>query len=311
MRILLFGPSGQIGWELNRILPRLGEVAALDFPEVDFADPEGLRKIVRARAPDVILNAAGYTAVDQAEREPEKARAVNGTAPAVQAEEAAGLGCALVHYSTDYVFDGTKRTPYTEEDTPRPLNVYGTTKWEGDRAIGLVGGAYLIFRTSWVFGARGSNFLLTVRRLARERPELSIVDDQVGNPTWCRWIAEQTTEILLRISLEDGPSFAAKMERYKGVYNLSSEGEVSWFGFARAILEVDPLHNEHPIRNVLPIKTQEYPTAAKRPSYSVLSKDKLRRVFNLRISSWREQFEAFAQTQGKEREETDPPGDMA
>jgi dTDP-4-dehydrorhamnose reductase len=302
MRILLFGPSGQIGWELSRILPRLGEVAALDFPEVDFADPGGLRKIVRACAPDVILNAAGYTAVDQAEREPEKARAVNGTAPAILAEEAAALGAALVHYSTDYVFDGTKRTPYTEEDDPHPLNVYGSTKLEGDRAVERAGSAYLIFRTSWVFGASGSNFLLTIRRLARERPELRIVDDQVGNPTWCGWIAEATAEILLRISLEDGPSFVSKMDRYKGVYNLSSEGEVSWFGFARAILEADPLRNEHPLPNVLPIKTEEYPAAAQRPHYSVLSKDRIRRAFNLRIPSWREQLAAFMQTQGMELE---------
>jgi len=300
MKILLFGKNGQIGWELAKKLPPLGEVVALDFPEVDFSDPDGLRKIIRAHAPNVILNAAGYTAVDQAEREPEKARGVNGIAPGILAEEAAALGAALVHYSTDYVFDGTKRTPYTEADDPRPLNVYGNTKWEGDRAVERAGGAYLIFRTSWVFGARGSNFLLTIRRLAGERPELRIVDDQVGNPTWCGWIAEATAEILLRISLEDGPSFVSKMNRYKGVYNLSSEGEVSWFVFARAILEADPLRNEHPMRNVLPIKTEEYPTAAKRPHYSVLSKDKIRRAFNLRIPSWREQFEAFMQTHGKE-----------
>jgi dTDP-4-dehydrorhamnose reductase len=297
MRILLFGKNGQIGWELQNKLPPLGEVAALDFPDVDFTDPDGLRKIVRAHSPDVIINAAAYTAVDPAEREPEKARAINGIAPGVLAEEAATLGAGLVHYSTDYVFDGAKRTPYTEADDPHPLGVYGSTKLEGDRAVECAGGAHLILRTSWVYGGRGGNFLLTIRRLARERPELRIVDDQVGNPTWCGWIAEATVGILLRISREDGPSFASKMDRYKGVYNLSSEGEVSWFEFAQAILDADPLRNEHRVRNILPIKTEDFPTAAKRPYYSVLSKDKIRRVFQLRIPSWREQFEAFTQTQ--------------
>jgi dTDP-4-dehydrorhamnose reductase len=149
-----------------------------------------------------------------------------------------------------------------------------------------------------VYGARGSNFLLTIRRLARERPELRVVDDQVGSPTWCRWVAEATAEILLRISLEDGSSFASKMDGYKGLYNLNSEGEVSWFGFARAILEADPVRNEHRICSILPIKTEDYPTAAKRPYYSVLSKEKIRRVFHLRIPSWHEQFEVFTQSQG-------------
>jgi dTDP-4-dehydrorhamnose reductase len=301
MRILLFGKNGQIGWELQNKLPPLGEVAALDFPEVDFADPDGLRKIVRAYSPDVIINAAAYTAVDQAEAEPEKASAVNGIAPGVLAEEAANLGAGLVHYSTDYVFDGAKRTPYTEGEDPHPLNVYGNTKLEGDRAVGRAGGAYLVFRTAWVYGARGRNFLLTILRLASERPELRIVDDQVGNPTWCGWIAETTVEILSRISREDGSSFASKMDRCKGVYNLSSEGEVSWFGFARAILEADPLPNELRTRNLLPIKTEEFPTAAKRPHYTVLSKDKVRKVFRLEIPSWREQFAAFMQTQGQAR----------
>jgi dTDP-4-dehydrorhamnose reductase len=301
MRILLLGENGQIGWELAKKLPALGEVTALDFPTVDFADPEGLRKIVRAHSPEVIVNAAAYTAVDPAEAEPEKAGAINGIAPGILAEEASALGAALVHFSTDYVFDGRKRTPYTEEDVPRPLNVYGRTKLEGDRAVQRAGGAYLILRTSWVYGARGRNFYLNIRRLARERTELRVVDDQVGNPTWCGWIAETTMLILSRISQGDGSSFASKLSACKGIYNLSSEGEVSWFGFARAILESDPLRSEHRAREILPVKTGEYPAAAVRPQYSVLLKEKVRNVFHLNIPPWRVQFDDFLRSQAAER----------
>jgi dTDP-4-dehydrorhamnose reductase len=306
MRILLLGKNGQIGWELNRVLPSLGEAVGLDFPEVDFTDPEGLLAVVQTEKPDVIINAAGYTAVDQAENEPEKALAINGIAPGVLAEEAASRGAGLVHYSTDYVFDGTKRTPYTEEDSPHPLNAYGNSKRAGDRAVERAGCAHLILRTSWVYGGRGGNFFLTIRRLASERPELRIVDDQVGNPTWCRWIAESTTEILSRISREDGSSFAAKMARHSGVYNLSSEGETTWFGFARVILDSDPLGKEHRAHALLPVKTTDYPTAAKRPLYSALSKEKVRTTFGIAIPSWREQFAFFLQTQAKERGQADP-----
>ena len=298
MRILLFGKNGQVGWELERVLPALGTVVGLDFHEVDFARPENLRAVVRAQHPDLIVNAAAYTAVDQAESEPAKAMAVNGIAPGILAEEAAALGAGLVHYSTDYVFDGTKLAPYTEEDPAAPLNVYGRTKLEGDRAVAGAGAAYLILRTSWVYGARGRNFTQTIRRLARERTELRIVDDQVGNPTWCRSIAEATAQMLSGITNAGGAGFFAEMDRCKGVYNFSSEGEVSWFDFARAILESDPGRSQHRVREILPIKTAEYPTAARRPLFSVLSKEKIRRVFGISAASWRDQFAGCMQALG-------------
>ena len=290
MRILLFGKNGQVGWELQRTLAPLGEVIALDQPEVDFTDIDGLRATVREHKPDLIVNAAAYTAVDRAESEPETAMAVNGIAPGVLAEEAKRLKVGLVHYSTDYVFDGTKGEPYTEEDVPNPLNVYGVTKLTGDRAIEAVGWTYLILRTSWVYGARGRNFFLTIRRLARERAELRVVDDQVGNPTWCRSIAKATAEILSLILRGRNHPLLAKMNEHKGIYHCSSNGEVSWFGFANAILQADPRKDEIITRSIIPIPTREYPTPAKRAPYAVLSKGKIERAFGVKIQPWHEQL---------------------
>src|SRR5580658_7568479 len=195
-KALIFGRSGQVGWELRQKLARLAGVAEVEYPRVDLSEPDSIRKAVRAVEPGFILHAAAYTAVDKAESEPDAAAAINGTAPGVLAEEAKRLGSLLVHYSTDYVFDGTKQSPYIETDTPNPLNVYGKTKLAGENAIQSVGGDYLILRTSWVYGARGSNFLLTMLRLAKERTELRIVDDQTGGPTTSVGIAQATAEIL-------------------------------------------------------------------------------------------------------------------
>jgi dTDP-4-dehydrorhamnose reductase len=290
MRILLLGKNGQVGGELQRLLPALGTVAAFDFPELDFSQPETLRAFVRRETWDVIVNAAAYTAVDKAESEPDLALAVNGTAPGILAEEAARMGAGFIHYSTDYVFDGSKNAPYGEEDAPAPLNVYGRTKLEGDRRVEAAGGSHLILRTRWVYGMRGHNFLLTVRRLAREHAKLRIVDDQLGCPTWCRPLAEATCDVLRAAGRRPGASFSAKLAGRKGLYNFSSEGEVSWFGFARAILELDPGAEKFWVHMALPVKTEEYPTPARRPRYSVLAKEKIRREFGVSIKTWRDQL---------------------
>jgi dTDP-4-dehydrorhamnose reductase len=299
MRILLLGKNGQVGWELQRLLSPLGPTAAVDFPEVDYLHPEGLRAFVRREQWDLIVNAAAYTTVDKAESEPDAALAVNGVAPGILAEEAARMGAGFVHYSTDYVFDGIRDAPYREDDEPAPVNVYGRTKLEGDRRVVAAGGAHLILRTSWIYGARGHNFFLTIRRLARERAKLRIVDDQVGCPTWCRSLAGATVQILQTIDREEGASFSRKLAVFKGLYNFSSEGEVSWFGFARAILELDPGIPKNLVHSAVPVRTEDYPTPARRPLYSVLSKEKIHRVFGLSIESWQDQLAGCIQSMGE------------
>jgi len=296
MRILLLGKNGQVGRELEQTLAPLGTVTALDYPEVDFVDLDRLRALVRKLAPQLIINAAAYTAVDQAENEPERALAINATAPGVLAQEASRLGSALIHYSTDYVFDGTKHEPYTEQDVPRPVNVYGETKLAGDRAVQAVGGAYLILRTSWVYGSRGHNFFLTIRKLARERQVLQVVDDQVGSPTWSRFLGEATARILNLINGGQAGSLAPGVAARQGIYNLSSLGQTSWCGFARRILETDPLGGETTVKQVAPISSEEYPSRAKRPLFSVLSNQKVRSVFGIEIPSWEQQLDACWKT---------------
>jgi len=282
-RILLTGKNGQVGWELHQTLTPLGEVVALDRQQLDLADPDQIRKRVREIKPDLIVNAAAYTAVDRAEAEPGLAMAVNGIAPGILAEEAKRIGAAIVHYSTDYVFDGTKATPYTEEDAPNPLNVYGRTKLAGEQAIRDVGVPHLILRTSWVYGMRGKNFLLTILRLAREREELKIVDDQTGAPTWSRAVAEATARIL-----SAGPlSLAAA-----GIYHLTAAGSTTWHGFARAILTLDPDQSEQVCKHVRPIPTAEYPTPAARPAFSVLSNAKLKAFFGLTLPDWEQSLKS-------------------
>ena len=276
-RILLIGSNGQVGWELQSTLAPLGAVQALDQPEIDLAQPDALRAFVHAVAPDLIVNAAAYTAVDQAEREPEIARAVNAVAPGVLAEEARRLGAGLVHYSTDFVFDGALQRPYVEEDEPKPLSVYGRTKLEGDQAVQAVGGAHLILRVAWVYGLRGRNFLLTIRRLARERGALRVVNDQVGCPTWSRLIAEASATVLAQVV---GPQASLRLEEISGLYHCACGGATSWYGFARAALPASI-----PIE---PIGTADYPTPAQRPTYSALDCRKLERVFGVRLPSWDE-----------------------
>src|ERR1035437_10188201 len=281
-KILVFGRIGQVGWELRHKLACLGEGTAIDYPEIDFSKPDSIRTAVRAAEPAVILNAAAYTAVDKAESDPDLAMAINGTAPGVIAEEAKRLGSLLVHYSTDYVFDGTKLSPYVETDLPNPMNVYGKTKLAGDQAIQSVGGDYLILRTSWVYGARGRNFLLTMLRLAREQSELQIVDDQIGAPTSSECIAQATASILAQLLAPSGGGINGR----RGIYNLTTTGETTWFGFAKALLTKSYGTFGFTVPNLIPIKTSEFPRPAKRPANSRLSCERLEQTFGVTLPHW-------------------------
>ena len=280
-KILLLGKNGQVGWELQRTLAPLGQVWALDYPEIDLAEGAALRKLVLEHNPGIIVNACAYTAVDKAESEPERAMLINGLAPGVLAEAAKQTGALLVHYSTDYVYDGSKRTPYIETDATNPLSAYGRMKLAGDQAIQQVGCNHLIFRLCWVYGARGQNFMLTIMRLARERETLRVVADQIGSPTWSRMIAAATALAQMQSLSASDPAETT------GVYHLRAGGEASWHEFASRIIELMPA-NERKCRTIEAITTADYPTPAKRPSYSVMSCDKLRRTFGLQLPHWEE-----------------------
>lgn len=276
--ILLTGMSGQLGWELRRTLAPLGRVVAMDSRSLDLADPDAIRATVRGLRPRLIVNPAAYTAVDRAQSEPERAEAVNAQAPGILAEEAGRCGAILVHYSTDYVFAGDKEGAYREDDPTGPLNVYGATKLAGEEAIRTAGVRHFIFRTSWVYGLRGANFLLTMQRLMGERPELKIVDDQVGAPTWSRLIAEATAQVLAQCL---SPARGADRPEPWGTYHLSCGGETSWYGFASAIAQLCGYSTR-----LTPIPSSEYPTPARRPANSRLDNGKLERVFGIRLPDW-------------------------
>lgn len=280
-RILVIGKTGQVGWELCRTMAPVGEVLGIDYPEVDLANEASLRACVREAAPQVILNAAAYTAVDKAESEPERARQINAAAPGVLADEALRVGALLVHYSTDYVFDGLKETPYVEEDLPAPMSSYGKTKADGDAMVRGSGCHHLIFRLCWVYGARGQNFLRTIMRLAAEREQLRVVADQVGSPTWARMIAEATT-LAVRQTLADSDP-----RKYSGVYHLAASGQTSWHGFAQAIVNLIPADGKK-CSQVQPIATSDYPLPARRPARSVLNCAKIERVFGLKLPDWQQ-----------------------
>lgn len=290
MRILLLGKNGQVGWELVRTLTPFGELIAIDQPELDLTDFNRIRQVVREIKPELVVNAAAYTAVDQAESEPVLAMAVNGIAPRVLAEEVAKLGAGLIHFSSDYVFDGSKREPYSEEDIPNPLNVYGETKLAGDMALQEIGGAYLILRTSWVYGVRGKNFFRTILRLAREQNELKVVNDQVGCPTWSTAIARTVAQVLNLFKDSGTGQIIDKMIDQAGVYNWAASGECSWYEFAVEILATDPSPEEHRFREVIPIPSSQFQTRAKRPSYSVLSTDKISSSCGLESWPWQDQL---------------------
>ncbi len=272
--ILVTGAAGQLGFELVRRLAPHGDIVAADRARLDLADPDAVVAAVRGVRPALIVNAAAYTAVDLAEKEAELAAAVNARAPGVLAEEAKRAGAVLVHYSTDYVFDGTRRTPYSEDAPTAPQNVYGATKLDGERAIAAIGGATLVFRTSWVYGRRGKNFLRTIERLAAERDELRIVADQVGVPNWCRALAEATE----RIVATGLPALA----EHAGLYHMSSGGRASWYDFARAIV------GSAPRPRVVPITTAEYPLPARRPAFAVLDTSHFEATFGFSLPDWSE-----------------------
>lgn len=294
MKLLVTGTSGQIGWQLLRTLAPLGEVIAPSRSELDLSEAAQAARFVRDVQPDILVNAAAYTAVDKAESEPELAQAVNAVAPGRMAQELARTGGLMIQYSTDYVFDGAKAEPYTEEDATAPLNVYGSSKLAGEQAIAESGCAHIILRTSWVYDTRGTNFLRRVLKTARERHELRMVDDQHGAPTWARAIAEATTAIVAR-------SAAARSSggwQTSGVYHLTADGSTTWAGFARAILDIydellawpaDSGEFSGPLlaKRVVPIASSEFKAAARRPANSRLSNDKVERELGVRPPDWR------------------------
>ncbi|MCQ4313849.1 dTDP-4-dehydrorhamnose reductase [Pseudomonas stutzeri] len=277
MKILITGSKGQLSQELQLALAGEGRVLALGHKALDLAEPRQIRQQVRLLRPDMIINAAAYTAVDPAQGDRDQAFAVNATGPGVLAEEAAALGVPLIHYSTDYVFDGRKLEPYDEEDQPAPLSVYGASKLAGEQAIQAIGGQHLILRTSWVYSLHGRNFLLTMQRLLQERDSLSVVDDEIGAPTWAGTIAAVTADMVRKWrDGSGGPS---------GLYHLSATGETSWYGFACCIAE--QLDQQGRLRATLePIMSKDYPTAAQRPLNSRLSCARLQREWNVELPDW-------------------------
>ncbi len=255
MKMLLLGNLGQLGWELHRSLQQLGDLVALDYPEIDMAFPAGIRAILRELHPDVIVNATAYTNVDKAETEPELALAINGIAPGVLAEEAHKLDAFFLHYSTDYIFDGKKGAPYLETDHPDPLNVYGKTKLAGEEAIRSVGGKYLIFRTAWVYSLRRESFVPKVLGWARKNELLRVVDDQISNPTWARMLAECTVQVLAG----GGDNIPNNLEKHIGIYHLAGDGYTSRYEWAKKILLLDPSANEQVTRELIPVPRTNFP----------------------------------------------------
>lgn len=279
MRILLTGGSGQIGRELQPFFAG-HTVIAPSHAECDLSDPDSVRKAVRSAEPDVIVNPAAYTAVDKAEQETDVAHAINAIAPGVLGEEAKRLAIPLIHFSTDYVFDGNGQAPYREDHPVAPINAYGQTKLDGERAVEASGCAFVILRTAWVYARHGKNFLLTVERLARERPRLTIVADQRGTPNWARDLARAASTIAL---------CGGELSERRGIYHLSSRGETTWHGFAKAIVDNMKLPNPP---EVVAIATADFPTPAKRPAYSVLSTEKLERTFGIVLPQWNDSLSA-------------------
>jgi len=302
-KILLAGREGQVGTELSTLLSGIGEVVAVGRQQFDLTDPSNMREMIRDVHPELIVNAAAYTAVDLAEKEESLARSINSDAPGVMAEEAKKIGAALVHYSTDYVFDGSKNAPYEESDRVNPINVYGRTKFAGEEAIRNTGVPHLIFRTQWVYGTRGRNFLLTILRLATQRGELRIVSDQFGAPTSSQAIAHATANILR--SLFQPEDYASSFDRVSGTYHMTAAGQATWHEFASAIIDdvsrVPPTGSwfadatsAKPLltRRVIPISSKDYPTPARRPAYGALSGQRLSQTFGVKLPDWHAELRA-------------------
>ena len=283
-RILLLGAQGQVGWELRRSLAPLGDVIALDRHSTDFcgdiSNLAGLAETVRRVAPHVIVNAAAYTAVDTAEAEPNLANILNALAPGVLAQEASKLGALLVHYSTDYVFDGSGQRPWRENDTPAPLNVYGHSKLEGEARIQAAGGRYLIFRTSWVYASRGSNFAKTMLRLAQERERLTVINDQFGAPTGADLLADITAHAISQVR---------QQPEQTGLYHLTALGETTWFEYTKYVIAKASIASpaiKIIAKDVVPVLSEAFKTAAQRPKNSRLNTEKLQTAFNLHLPPW-------------------------
>ena len=283
--ILLTGASGQVGWELQRQLPHFYLVITPGRNQLDLSNPDSVRRFVRELRPDIILNPAAYTAVDKAESETDLSMQVNGIAPRILAEEAKQLDALLVHYSTDYVFDGNDPAPYREDTPPNPQSIYGKTKLAGELAVQSTGCRHLILRTSWVYGIHGRNFINTVLRLAKERDELRIVADQFGAPTWARLLADATLQLL------ENPQIIARDTHLSGIYHLTAGGRTNWHQYAEEILRLARQHDtqlRNKTINIHPISTEEYPLPAKRPKNSILSTEKIRQAFGLSLPEWQD-----------------------
>ena len=283
-KILLLGKYGQLGWELHRSLLPLGEVIAVDYPEINLLELDSLVSMIRQTRPGIIINATAYTAVDQAEIEQEVADAINGTAPGILAELAKQLKAAIIHYSTDYVFDGSKGMPYVETDTPNPLGIYGSSKLAGERAIEEIDPAYLTLRTSWVYSLRRGSFVTKVLSWARNQSELRIVDDQISNPTWCRALASATALLLARA----GEKPTGWISERRGLYHLAGEGFASRLDWAKLILDFDPHKDQQIAAKVEAAKTLDYPTPAQRPLFSALNCEKFVETFSIQLPKWQD-----------------------
>jgi dTDP-4-dehydrorhamnose reductase len=283
MKILLIGNTGQLGWELHRSLAPLGQVVAIDYPEINLADADGIRRLAREVKPDLIVNPAAYTAVDRAESEPQVCRAINSTAPGIIAEEACAMRAAFIHYSTDYVFDGAKSTPYVEDDQPNPLNIYGSSKLDGEKAVQQAGCAALILRTSWVYSTRQGGFVTKVLQWSRQQRTMRVVSDQAASPTWCRMLAEATAQVVASGS-RDIYSF---IDEHKGLYHLAGSGKATRWEWAKAILELDPHKEQQVVAELEQALTADFPTPARRPLQTALDCACFERTFGYTLPDWR------------------------
>ncbi len=291
MKIVLFGKNGQLGWEFQRILPLLGEVVSLDRQELDLCDLHAVQNALDDLKPGLIVNASAYTEVDQAEVETEAAMKINAMAPGIMAEVARKSKAVLIHYSTDYVFDGTNNVPYKEYETTNPLNMYGKSKLAGEKNIEQAGDAYLILRTSWVYSLRGNSFVNKVLGWAHKNETLKLVNDQVSNPTWARMLAEITNLILFK----NGENLFENIEEKSGIYHLAGSGHTSRFEWATQILSNDPDREGQVVKNILPTTSDEFSTPAMRPLYSALDCSKFERTFNLRLPDWKDTLQLAMQ----------------
>jgi dTDP-4-dehydrorhamnose reductase len=293
MRILLLGKNGQLGWELHRTLQPLGKVFAVDYPEIDLTSADSIGETLQEFQPKLIVNAAAYTDVDRAESEPEIAMAVNGIAPGLLAEQAQTICAGLIHFSTDYVFDGKKGSPYIETDRPNPINVYGRSKLEGEQSVSRVNGSCIILRTSWVYSLRGKSFVTKVLRWSRQQKTLRIVSDQISSPTWSRMLAEITAQILAKA----GGDVVHWIEDHKGIYHLAGRGAASRLEWGKAILHYDPHSEEQTTQEVQSASTAEFPTPAQRPLGTALNCERFQNTFGLIVPDWKETLRLALETE--------------